>query len=98
MAIRDYKGGIYRDTHILGDNVYAGNGQGCRTVWYLDVARARKVIAFLGYVPDGTQAGLCIQCSCHYSFGTEGYQYPSFACKEWKEAIAKVGDRELVAA
>ena len=89
MTIHDYEGGIHKDTHILGDNVYAGNGQGCRTVWYPSVAQARKIIRHLGYVPDGTMAGLCQRCACHYSVTDPQYsQYPGFACDAWKRAIA----------
>ena len=90
MAIQDFPDGIHKDTHIYGDNVYYGHGQGCRTVWYPTVAQARKVIKALGYAPDGTQSGLCEQCSCHYSSFTEEYRkYPEFACQEWKESVAK---------
>ena len=90
MAIIDYGGGVSRDTAILGDNVYADNGQGCRTVWYPSVEQARRVITALGFTPNGRDSGLCEQCSCHYSYGTpEWGKYPEFACCEWKEKVAR---------
>lgn len=90
MAIIDYDYGVSRDTAVLGDNVYAGNGQGCGTVWYPTVKQARRVIDRLAFTPDGRDSGLCEVCACHYSFGTEEFnKYPEFACGEWKGKVAR---------
>lgn len=90
MAIIDYDYGVSRDTAVLGDNVYAGNGQGCGTVWYPSVEQARKVIAKLGFAPEGSGSGLCKVCSCHYSYGTKEFKkHLEFACREWKDKVAR---------
>jgi len=90
MAIIEYKDNIQRDTAVYPPNVYAGDEQGCGTVWYKSVKQARKVIRSLGRIPEGRDAGLCGECSCHYSFGTKEHrQYPEFVCRKWKEQIAE---------
>lgn len=91
MAIIDYEGDVHRDTAVLAPNVYCGNGQGCGTVWFDTVEQARAVIKKLGKTPTGQDAGLCHECSCHYSYGSAEYlRYPEWACREYKRKIAQV--------
>jgi hypothetical protein len=90
--VRIYKDGIYRDFNIISKDrpVYASNGQGCDTVWYESVPKARKIKKLWnGVAPNGHMAGLCNQCGCHYSIrDPEHDKYPQHACKEWKEKVA----------
>ena len=47
MAIIEYGDGIFRDTNVIGENVYLaepGRGQGCDTIWFQTVAQAREFI------------------------------------------------------
>lgn len=99
MAIIDYGDGIFRDTNVIGENVYLaepGRGQGCDTIWFETVARARKFARRYGYI-DGHAAGMCHQCKCHYSFNTKDWRNAPFdyACKDWKEKIKQVSTGEL---
>jgi len=89
MAIIDHKDGISRDTHVLGDNVYFGLGQGCGTIWFKTVGQARSFLKKHGEI-SGRDSSLCKKCQCHYSslLNPKEYQkYPDFACGKWKEQI-----------
>ena len=91
MAIIDYKGGISKDTNVLGNKVYFdnGHGQGCGTIWFKDVGEAERFERKHGRI-DARASGLCKKCRCNYSSGTEEYKkYPDFACKKWKEKIKR---------
>jgi len=90
MTIIDYKDDLHRDTNVFRNNVYAGNGQGCNTVWYSSVPYARQLIKHLGFTPDGRQAKLCSLCKCHHSHGNKEWTDApyEYACKEWKEIIS----------
>ena len=89
MAIREYKKyngvAISRDTHVYGEQIYLGNGQGCDTFWFKTLDDAKRFIdkhaekievgglySVLGLIPPA----LCQDCQNHYSFQT----------KEWKKA------------
>lgn len=85
MAIIDYKNNISRDTHIYGDNVYYTSGQGCGTIWFKNVADARKFIAKHGRI-TGQESGRCKLCQNAYSFNSDEYnKYFPFACNSWEK-------------
>ncbi len=94
MAIIEYGDGIFRDTNVIGDNVYLakpGRGQGCDTIWFETVRQAREFIKRHGLI-NGHAARVCAQCKCHFGFNTKEWKNAPFeqACKDWKEKIAKV--------
>ena len=90
MAILDYADDIHRDTHVCGTNVYAGNGQGCGTVWYSNVPQARRIIKALGKAPHGRDSGLCVNCKCHFRYQSKEWKKATdYACKEWKAHVAQ---------
>lgn len=91
MAIIEYGNGIFRDTNIIGNNVYLaapGRGQGCDTIYFKTVAQAEKFIKKYGLI-NGHAAGVCDQCKCHYSYRTKEWKNAPFeyACKKWKQKI-----------
>ena len=90
MTITNYEGDLHRDTNIYGSNVYAGNGQGCGTVWYNSVPYARQRIKHLGFAPQGQQSKLCKLCKYNYSHNTKDWHNApyNYACREWKEKIS----------
>ncbi len=89
MSVIDYGDGIFRDTNIVDEaNVYIGeNGQGCSTVWFKSVPDARMAYENNDYrEPDGSDAGLCEQCACHYSASDPKQKgKPFHACTDWKD-------------
>lgn len=94
---KDYLGvSIYRDYNVVGEQVYIGNGQGCRTFWFKDVAQAKKFIAqyreqikitVYGLIPKD----ICKKCKAHYSYNSpEWLKHKDFNCKEFKEELKRL--------
>jgi len=89
MAIEIYKDEIYKDTDVVGDNVYFTNGQGCDTIWFASVEDARRFIAKYGRI-TGQDSDLCKVCACHYSyFDKEIEKYSEFVCEDWKKEMKR---------
>ena len=91
VAIIEYGNGIFRDTNVIGDNVYLaapGRGQGCYTLWFHTITHAKKFVGKYGLI-DGHAAGVCNRCRCHYSYNTKEWKNAPFeyACKYWKKKI-----------
>ena len=61
MKIVTYKGNIYKNHGIDGDNVYFDNGYGCKTIWFTTVPEARKFLQKHGHL-TGKDSGLCDVC------------------------------------
>jgi len=106
-AYKPYKGvPIFRDFDVGDDEqVYIGNGQGCRTFWFKSVRDARKFIrayrdrmkiTFSGAVIGLIPKELCENCKGHWSWGSpEWNNARDWNCFEFKEQLKKaVLDRE----
>ena len=103
MGIRMYKPykgvSILRDTNVVGEQVYIGNGQGCGTFWFKNARDAKKFIdayrdkmevtnygAVWGLIPKE----LCENCKGHYSYGTpEWKKAKDWNCFKFKEQMKK---------
>jgi len=83
----EYKGvPIFRDYSVVDEEqVYIGNGQGCRTFWFKNVREAKKfidkyrdrmIVTESGSVTGLIPKELCENCKNHYRYGT----------KEWENA------------
>jgi len=87
MGITDHDDNIHRDWGVLSPNVYAGDGQGCATIWFHSIPEAREAIVNNGNViPTGKDAGLCEQCrgSCSFSDIEEWKRRDDFLCSVYK--------------
>lgn len=93
MNVRVYEGDgfpIYMATNICeGNKFYLTNGQGCDTIWFKNVAAARRSFKIHG-IKTGRDLYDCARCACHYSvLDKKSKKYPSHACSELKELYAK---------
>lgn len=91
MAIIEYGNGIFRNTNVIGGNVYLSpldGAQSCDTLWFKTVKQAKQFVEKYGLI-NGHEAGVCNQCKCHYSYGTKEWTNAPFdyACKRWKKKI-----------
>ncbi len=91
MAIIEYGNGIFRDTNVIGENVYLApphHGQSCDTIWLKTVAEAENFLKHYGLI-NGHAAGVCNKCKCHYSYKTKEWKIAPFeyACKYWKRRM-----------
>jgi hypothetical protein len=95
MAIIRYTDEINRDTNIVGpDNVYFGNGQGCRTIYFTSVAEAHHFIQVFGKL-SGFASKLCEKCGCHYGRGHYFWKrFPDHVCQDWKKEIREKARRQ----
>ena len=96
---KKYKGvPIYRDLYARDEQVYIGNGQSCRTFWFKSILEAKKFInkfrdemkvSSSGSVTGLIPIELCLNCKCHYSYGTEEWKKAKreFNCKDYKEQL-----------
>jgi hypothetical protein len=94
MTIINFTGDIHKDTSVLGNNTYYGNGQGCGTIWYKNVPSARRATQgkHPALIKRGSDFYDCAQCGCHYPypFGSVAHhRYAQFACKKAKEKYAE---------
>ncbi len=96
----EYKGVfISKDYNVYDERVYIGNGQGCSTFWFKDAKDARKFIdryekkikiSNCGHVSGLIPKKLCLDCKCHYSYGTKKWQkVKDYNCKSFKEELKK---------
>jgi hypothetical protein len=100
--IRDYgnyKGvPIFRDCNVVdGEQVYIGNGQGCRTFWFssvpeakrfIDKLRDRIVITDSGGVTGLIHDEICKACKGHYSWGSPEWEKAlRDNCRDYKEKL-----------
>ena len=84
MTVREFEGGVFRDSNVFADNIYFTIGQGCDTIWFGKIEEARNFIDVKGKI-SGHDSGMCDKCACRYSHGTrENKKYPEYACTEWK--------------
>lgn len=96
IDFKEYKGfRIFKDTNVIGRNVYIGNGQNCGTFWFRTVKEAREFIDYyerqimpnephLGLIPDE----MCNRCQNRYSYFSKEYEkFPPFACSAYKEKL-----------
>lgn len=98
-----YKGvPLFRDYNVCdGEQVYIGNGQGCRTFWFKTVQEAKDfidhhrdtmTITDLGCVMGLIPKEVCLNCKGHYSFGSpEWHKAERENCQDIKELIKKGG-------
>ena len=94
----DYKGVIIsRDTHVYGQQIYLGNGQGCNTFWFKNVDGAKRFIdkhiekievGIFGSLSGLIPPALCQDCQNHYSFQTkERFNAKPTNCFDYKEQL-----------
>jgi len=94
-----YKGvPIYQDFNVMdGEQVYIGNGQGCRTFWFKSVPEAKRFIdcyreqmkiTNLGGVMGLIPSELCRTCKGHYSWGSPNWKRARRDnCEDYKEQL-----------
>lgn len=88
MPLIHYKNNITRDPHIPEPNIYLGNGQSCRTIWFKTVKQARAALKKDGVI-TGVDLADCTKCSCNYPWGTKELEkYPEYLCRKAKEKYA----------
>lgn len=89
---------INKNHDVHGDNYYifekTGRGEGCRTIWYPSLKRAKEEVERLFKTGDDVKTGLdfnlCNKCKNHFSFGTDEYKKSKdFVCGEMKERYAQ---------
>ena len=99
-----YKGvRIFRDFNVADEEqVYIGNGQGCRTFWFRTVEEARRFIDAHRGRMKVTQSGsvrglipreLCENCKNHYSYKTPEWRGArAWNCREYKQRMKLQAD------
>jgi len=99
MAIIEYDSyngvPISRDTDVVdGEQVYIGDGQGCRTFWFRSVGEAKhfieRYVTQFGDITGLIPKELCQDCKGHYSYQSEDWQKATREdCVDYKEELKR---------